>query len=98
MSEQIFEIEAASLEEAREQVESQIPEGFYLLSEKVILDGKPKTVKAVADTIEAALIKAQGDIPANATILYDYIKAKYKYPPLGSILDSRWDGVGTWRS
>jgi len=57
------------LEEARELVKSRIPEGLYLLSEQVISDGKPKTVKANVDTIEAAFAKAQSQIPTNATII-----------------------------
>jgi hypothetical protein len=32
----------------------------------VISDGKPRTIKAVAETTEAAFTKAQGDIPQNA--------------------------------
>ena len=69
MTEKFIETEAETLEEARERVESQIPEGFCLLSEQVLSDGKPKTVEAVADTIEAAFAKAQGQMPANATIM-----------------------------
>jgi hypothetical protein len=69
MTERIIEIEAESLEEARELVKSQIPEGLCLLSEKVISDGKPKTVKAFADTSKAAFAKAQSELPANASVL-----------------------------
>lgn len=69
MSKQIIEVEADSLKEAREQVKAQIPEGLHLLSEQVLSDGEPKTVKAVADTTESAFAKAQSEIPADATIL-----------------------------
>lgn len=69
MTEKIIEIEAETLEEAREQVKSQIPEGLHVLSEQVISDGKSKTVKAVADTIESAFTKAQSEIPINAVIV-----------------------------
>jgi len=69
MTEKIIEIEAETLEEARAQVKSQIPEGLHLLSEQVLSDGTPKTVKAVADTTESAFAKAQSEIPTNATIL-----------------------------
>jgi hypothetical protein len=68
-TEQIIEVEADSLEEARRQVESQIPEGLHLLSEQVISDGNPKTIKATADTIDEAFTKAEKELPANATIL-----------------------------
>jgi len=69
MAEQIIEVEAETLEEARELVTSQIPEGFYLLSEQVISNGKPKAEKAVANTIEKAFVKARSAIPGNANIL-----------------------------
>jgi hypothetical protein len=69
MSEKTIEVEADTLEEARAQVQSQIPEGLHLLSEQVISDGKPKTVKAVADTTESASAKAQREIPAKATVM-----------------------------
>ncbi|MCP3887488.1 MAG: YbjN domain-containing protein [Desulfobulbaceae bacterium] len=70
MAVETVEVEAESLEEAREQIISQIPEGLHLLSEQVISDGKPKTVEAVGDTIDAAFAKVQRDnIPDNAEIL-----------------------------
>jgi uncharacterized C2H2 Zn-finger protein len=69
MNTKIIEIEAATLEEAREQVKSQLAEGRRLLSEKVISDGKPRAVKAIADTTEEAFAKAQGEIPTDASVL-----------------------------
>jgi hypothetical protein len=66
---QTIEAEAESLEEAREQVKSQIPQGLQLLSEKIFSDGKPTTVKAAADTTEEAFAKAQNEVPANANVL-----------------------------
>jgi len=47
-SQQIFEVEAESLEEAREQVKSKKPQDMEILSEKIISDGKPKTAKSPA--------------------------------------------------
>jgi hypothetical protein len=41
MSEKVIEIEAETLEEARKQVEAQTPEGFLVVSEEIISDGKP---------------------------------------------------------
>lgn len=64
-----IEVEADSLEEAREQVRSQIPEGFSLLSEEIISDGLPTTVEVVADTLDEALEKAQAALPDGAHIL-----------------------------
>lgn len=69
MSEYTVEIEAETLQEAKEQLKSQIPKGFYLLSEQVISDGNPRTVEAAADTTEAAFAKAQSQVPANAIII-----------------------------
>ncbi len=69
MIEKTMEIEAESLEEARKQVQSRMPQGFRLLSENVLSDGKPKTVKTSADTEEAAFAKAQSEIPTNADVL-----------------------------
>ena len=66
---QIIEVEADTLEEARKQIKSRMPEGLNLISEEIISDGKPKTVKAIADTSEAAFAKAQAEIPAGASIL-----------------------------
>jgi hypothetical protein len=69
MTEQTIEIEAETLEEARERVKSQIPEGFYLLSERIISDGKPRTIEAVASTTEEAFTEAQRRLPADVTVL-----------------------------
>lgn len=69
MKERIIEIEAESLGEARLQLKSKAPEGLELLEEKVVSDGKPKTVKAVADTLEEAFAKTQAEIPEEAEVL-----------------------------
>jgi hypothetical protein len=69
MNKEIIEVEAESLEEARERIESQIPDGAYLLSERVVCDGKPNTVKAIAETTEAALAKAQDEMPLDALVI-----------------------------
>jgi hypothetical protein len=64
-----IEVEADTLEEARAQLRSQIPAVCYVLSERVISDGRPQTATAVADTVEAALARAEGEVPPNATVL-----------------------------
>ena len=69
MAEQIIEVEAESLEQAREQLKSQIPDGLYLLSEQVFRDGKPGAVEIIAETAEEAFAKAQGEVPVGAEIL-----------------------------
>jgi hypothetical protein len=68
MREKMIEIEAENLEEAREQIKAQIPEGLQLLSERVIFDGRPK-VTARADSLEAAYAEARKRLPADAVIL-----------------------------
>jgi hypothetical protein len=69
LRENVIEIEAYSLPEARGLMDFQMPEGFHLISERVISDGRPKTAKGVADTTEAAFAKVQHEIPGNAIIL-----------------------------
>lgn len=64
-----IEVEAASLEMAREQLQTQIPDGFVLISEKVINDGKPKTRQAQAETEEDAFSEAKGKRPENSRII-----------------------------
>jgi ribosomal protein L7/L12 len=66
---QIIEVEAETLKEAREKAIAQIPEDLDLVYVKIISDGKPMTVQAIEDTTEEAFAKAQGEIPANASIL-----------------------------
>lgn len=69
MTEQIIEVEADSLEEAREQLKSLIPEGLHILSEQVVSEGGLKTAQAVAEITEEAFAKAQSEIPINAVVL-----------------------------
>lgn len=69
MTEKTIEIEADSLNRAKQQVRSQIPAGLHLLSEKVISDGKSKTVKAKAETTEEAFTKAQAKVPKDANVI-----------------------------
>ena len=69
MSEQWIEVEAGSLEEARELLKSQVPEGLYLISERVISDGSVQTIKAYADSTETAFAKARSEVPEGAEIV-----------------------------
>ncbi|MDP8255055.1 MAG: hypothetical protein P9M14_04845 [Candidatus Alcyoniella australis] len=69
MSEKTIDVEANSLEEARQQIRAQIPEGLHLLSEKVLSDGNPKTIKADSETTEAAFAKVQSQIPGDANAI-----------------------------
>ena len=45
MIEKTIEVEAESLDEAKEQLKSQIPQGFVVLTEIIISDGVHKTTK-----------------------------------------------------
>ena len=64
-----YEVEAASLEEARDRVQSQMPKGHSLLSETIISDGHPKTARGVAGTVEKAFTNAHGKIPLDVVVL-----------------------------
>lgn len=68
MDEQFIEVEAASLEEARRQLNSQIPENLTVLKEQILSFGNLQTVEVIGDTIEEAFNEAKGKIPAGATI------------------------------
>ena len=63
---QIIEVEADSLEEARERIKSQIPADSQLLNEEVISSGTTRSIKGIADTTEAAFEKAQSKVPSSA--------------------------------
>ncbi|GAH39302.1 unnamed protein product, partial [marine sediment metagenome] len=65
----VIEVEAETLEEARQKVKSQIPEGYALRSEQIISSGREKTVQAVANTTEEAFAKARGKILAGVKII-----------------------------
>lgn len=69
MSERVVEVQADSLQEAREKVRAQVPEGLHLVSQKVVSTGKPKTVKCASDTMQDAFTRAFGKVPAGADIL-----------------------------
>lgn len=63
-------LEADSLEEAKTKVKSQErEEGLPVLYEKVLCDGKEKTITASADTMEEAFAKAEKELPNDANIL-----------------------------
>jgi hypothetical protein len=69
MDEHIIEVEAESLEEVTKKIKAQTPEGFQLISQKIVSDGRSRTVKAMAETTEAAFAKAQNEIPSCASVI-----------------------------
>ncbi len=68
-SEQILDIEADSLAEARTQLKSQIPEGLRLRTQKIISNGKPATIVCNAENVEKAFEQASNKLPSSVTIL-----------------------------
>lgn len=66
---QTLEVEADSLAEARHQLQIQMPQGFLVLSERIISDGEPKTIQGIGETMERAHLDAQQKVPADAEIL-----------------------------
>lgn len=69
MTEQIIEVEAESLAEARKQLRLRLSKGLLLYSEQVVSDGKPTSVLGTANTAEEAFVEAQKKVPVNAHIL-----------------------------
>ncbi len=69
MEEMTFTVEEDSLEEARDEIKHQLPEGYKLLSEKILSDGKPETIKGSGDTTEAAFSEVLSHRPPNSQIL-----------------------------
>ncbi len=62
-----------SLEEARAHLLSQVPEGLCLLSEEVLCDGQPQTVRVWARTDAQALLEARRKVPPDARVLEEPI-------------------------
>lgn len=69
MSKNLIDVEAESIEEAREKAKSLTPSGGKWISEQVTSDGKPQTVQCIADTVEDAFVSAQNEIPKSANIV-----------------------------
>jgi hypothetical protein len=68
MSSQVIEIQAGSLEEAEQKLDSQVPPGFAVLSRQTLSDGKPRTLQATAETTQAAWEKLLAQVPEESTI------------------------------
>lgn len=69
MANQMIEVEAETLEDARAEIKSKTPAGQMVLSERVISDGKPHTVHKSAKTMEEALRLARKEVPAEAKVI-----------------------------
>ena len=66
MNRKTVDIEANSLDEARTQLRSQLPEGYFILSQKVLADGSDESIAATAQSMEEAFLQAESQLPANA--------------------------------
>lgn len=69
MEKQVLEIERESLEEARAEAKAKTPPGLFVLSEKVLSDGKARQAVGQADTAEEASALARGKVPAGVTVV-----------------------------
>ncbi|KKM08655.1 hypothetical protein SY88_22760 [Clostridiales bacterium PH28_bin88] len=61
-------VEANTLEEAKEQIKSELPSGFRILAESVLAESKV-TVRGVGNTKEEALARARARLPDNASMI-----------------------------
>jgi len=69
VKQETYEITADSLQAARDQARVRIPEGFHLLSERVLSDGRPVTLTETAEKSESAFAAARARVPAGAHIV-----------------------------
>lgn len=94
MAERVIEIEAETLEEARKQAEAQTPEGFYVVSEDIILDGKPitknrQTIEVEADSLEEARSQLNSQIPEGLILLSESILSDGKLQKVEAVAETR---------
>lgn len=68
MKQESFEAEAATLDEARTQAKGRIPDGFNLVSEEIVSEGRPLNITVIAETSESAIAQAQVKIPHDCTV------------------------------
>jgi hypothetical protein len=69
MSRSSYEVTADSLQAARDQARARLPSGSYLLSERVLCDGNPVTVRETTENSASAFAAARGRVPAGAHIV-----------------------------
>src|SRR6266540_473748 len=69
MTTQTIELEAETLEEVRNKIDGQIPEGFQLFSERVISSGNPRSIKEIANTAKDAFEKALIQVPSDGKVI-----------------------------
>lgn len=64
----IIEIEARSIDEAKEKLQSHLTEGLTIISEEILSGEKTETIQESEDTTEDAFAKALAKVPAQATV------------------------------
>lgn len=78
MNERQIEVEADSLDEAKKQLQSDLPKGCAILSEEILCKGELETVEGVAATVEEAVEIAKRKIPESATIAEEVVQTTPK--------------------
>ncbi len=73
---QVLEVEAESLHEARTIARSKIPSGLVQFSETVLSDGGMKTEEATGDSVELAAAAARQKIPAECRVVNEETSKK----------------------
>jgi len=68
-AERVIEVEGASLLEAKMKAKSSVPDGFQIVSEKILSDGMTKFREGVADTVEGAFMDAESKLPSDVEIV-----------------------------
>jgi hypothetical protein len=74
MEKQVLEIERESLEEARAEAKAKTPPGLFILSEKILFNGKPRTIEESADTADEAAARARRKVPPDAKLVGEKVK------------------------
>lgn len=106
MDEQVIEVEADSLDAAREAAQKQLKEGYYILTETVLSNAFKGSDMESANTIEEAFKKAEKRIPKSAYIerRITVCEPKRKTLTVSALdeksaineADSRWRNDGEW--
>jgi len=69
MTNQTLDVEADTLEAARKEASGRVRSGLSILSEKILCDGKPESLKGVGSTPEEALDTVRKKLPSGARSL-----------------------------
>lgn len=69
MKRQTVDIEGNTLDDAREKAKSKIPSGFFIISERVVSEGKPQFAKGISESIDSAYSEAQSKLHQDAHII-----------------------------